>query len=195
MFDISNGFSSFASIEKACIFCSFLQTKSVNDPFWHWFPFQTIAASGRIAGFGEIGNIETWIDYITDSSTGTINIITLPSDGLVLDSQTAYQITSIQFTGLWVSWNSIFDSVDFSIASKKKRTYTERSYWPTCGWSNVVFLNACLCWIKLCDAVRLWLVMIPSSNATLKRNTASTEKTTNPCQPKKCPISNGVRET
>lgn len=64
----------------------------------------------------------------------------------------------------------------FLHCKQKKRTYTERSYWPTCGWSNVVFLNACLCWIKLCDAVRLWLVMIPSSNATLKRNTASTKK-------------------
>lgn len=55
-----------------------------------------------------MGYIKTRIDHITSSSTSAINIIALSSDGLILDTQAAYQNIAIQFTGLRVSWALIF---------------------------------------------------------------------------------------
>lgn len=65
-------------------------------------------ASGGFAEACQMGYIKTRIDHITSSSTSAINIIALSSDGLILDTQAAYQNIAIQFTGLRVSWALIF---------------------------------------------------------------------------------------
>lgn len=66
------------------------------------FFLYSFTASGSATRARTIGNIETWINYITSSGTSTIHVITLSSNWFILGTQRAYQNVAIQLTSLWV---------------------------------------------------------------------------------------------
>lgn len=64
-------------------------------------------ASGNITRACWISYIETWFNFVTGTSSSTINIITLSPNWIVLDTQTAYQITAVHIADLRVSWKRV----------------------------------------------------------------------------------------